>query len=296
MIRFTALTVVVLSLLFVIALALRGRIAKPVPDRPFLRSDHPWVMAHRGGRGQWPENTLLAFEQSVANGVDVLEMDLHRSRDGIWMVIHDATLERTTNGSGPVHQFTAAELQKLDAGYAWTADNGQSYPFRGRGIRIPTLEQVMQAFPSQRLNLEIKEKEESAPSSLCQLIRTQGAAERVLVASVSAKTLMAFRQACPQVATSAAGAEVRLFFLLSRLRLTALYPARADALQVPEYFGPLHVVTPRFIAAAHRLNLKVHIWTVNQQADMQRLLVWKADGIITDYPKQLLEVIRRPKP
>jgi glycerophosphoryl diester phosphodiesterase len=292
MIRLAAWIVFLLSLAFAIALALRGRALKPVQDRPFLKSDHPWVMAHRGGRGLWPENTLLAFEHSVAIGVDVLEMDLHRSRDGIWMVIHDATLERTTNGNGPVNQFTAAELQTLDAGYRWTDDNGQHYPFRGRSIRIPTLEQVLRAFPKTRLNMEIKEKDAAAPASLCRLINAQGASDRVLVASVSAARLNAFRKACPQVATSAAASEVRLFFLLSWLHLTAFYPPRADALQVPEYFGRLHVVSPRFIAAAHRLNIKVHVWTVNDKADMRRLLDWAVDGIITDYPQRLEQVIQ----
>jgi glycerophosphoryl diester phosphodiesterase len=293
--RFTGWMAAVIVLFGAIAFALRGWIAKPVGERPFLRSDRPWVMAHRGGRGQWPENTLLAFTQSLAKGADVLEMDLRRSRDGIWMVIHDASLMRTTNGQGAVHQFTAAELQALDAGYRFTTDNGKTYPFRGRGLRIPTAEEVLQAFSGRRLNLEIKENDESAAVSLCRLIRAKGAEDRVLVASVAGKTLNAFRKACPRVATSAAASEARLFFLLSRLHLEGLFPRGPDALQVPEYFGRLHVVTPGLIAAAHGLNLKVHVWTVNQTADMQRLLDWQVDGIITDYPTRLEKIIRQAR-
>ena len=119
-------------------------------------------MAHRGGRQLWPENTLTAFRGAAAMGVDVLEMDVHSSSDGVLVVLHDDTIDRTTDGMGLVHDYPLTALQALDAGYQWTADEGATYPFRGQGIAIPTLAEVLEAFPDAFLNVEIG----NAPGSL----------------------------------------------------------------------------------------------------------------------------------
>ncbi|MDY7075505.1 MAG: glycerophosphodiester phosphodiesterase [Chloroflexota bacterium] len=270
-------------------------LAKPIPDHPFFdfNRDGILVMAHRGGRRLWPENTLYAFEHAVELGVDVLEMDIHSTKDGVLVVIHDHTVDRTTDGAGAVQGFTLAELEELDAGHNWTADEGQSFPFRGQGLAVPTLDEVFVAFPDVPMNIEIKQTQPSITAPLCQMIRERGMTERVLIASFDADTVREFRRACPEVATTSGEDEVRILFGLNQVFLGAIYSPPAEALQVPEYSGDLHVVTERFVNTAHERNMEVHVWTVNDIDDMQRFLNLGVDGIITDYPDQLLALLGR---
>jgi glycerophosphoryl diester phosphodiesterase len=273
-------------------LALRAR---PSADRAFFAQfpAGPLVMAHRGGKGLWPENTLYAFERAVDLGVDILEMDVHSTADGVLVVMHDDTVDRTTEGTGPVHGFSLAALQALDAGYRWSPDGGQTFPYRGQGIGVPALEEVLMALPAVPLNIEIKQAEPSLAEPLCRLIRAHQATGRVLVASFDNRAIEAFRRACPEVATSAGQNEVIALFALGKLSLDAAYSPPGQAVQVPEYRSGLHVLTPGFVRAAHRRNLQVHAWTVNEVADMQRLLDLGVDGIITDHPDRLLTLLGR---
>lgn len=283
-----------LVVLLVAAYGVLAILARPVPDHPFFDDQEGvLVMAHRGGRRLWPENTLYAFEQAVELGVDVLEMDLHSTQDGALVVIHDSTVDRTTNGTGAVQEFTLDELQGLDAGYEWTADDGQSFPFRGRGIRIPTLADVFAEFPAVRMNIEIKQSEPSIVVPLCQLIREYGKAEQVLVVSFETETVEEFRQVCPEVATGAGEDEIRVLYVLSQARLAGVYSPPAEAQQVPEYRGDIHVVTRAFVDAAHGRNVEVHVWTVNEVEDMRRMLDLGVDGIITDCPDRLMGLLGR---
>lgn len=287
---------------FVVALiavyVILSLLARPVDEHPFFAQfeQRPLVMAHRGGRGLWPENTLYAFEQAAAMGVDVLEMDLHSTADEVLVVMHDDTVDRTTDGSGPIQSLTLAEIKALDAGYRWSADEGQTFPYRGQGITVPTLEEVFAAFPDMALNIEIKQAEPSLVEPFCQLMREHGLGERVLVASFHQETVEAFRQACPKVATSSGEGEVIALFALSKLFLEATYGPAAQAVQVPEYRSGLHVLTPRFVDAAHSRGLEVHAWTINETPDMQRLVALGVDGVITDYPDRLMEVLGRAEP
>lgn len=269
--------------------------AKPAEDHSFFSQgpQPPWVIAHRGGKGLWPENTLYAFREAVQLGVDVLEMDIHSTKDGVLVVIHDDTVDRTTNGSGEVQNYTLAELQQLDAGYRWTRDDGITFPYRGQGITIPALEEVLLAFPEMRFNIEIKPPDLLVAAKLCTQIRALQLSERVLVASFHTEVIREFRKQCPEVATSAGEDEIRTFFILNIFSLTATYTPPAHAFQVPEYSGRLHVLTPKFIRNAHRRNVQVHAWTINDAYTMQRLLEIGVDGIITDYPDLLLEVLGR---
>ena len=129
------------------------------------------LMAHRGGEGVWPSNTLYAFQQAAALGADVLELDIHATRDGVLVVRHDPFVESTTDGQGYICELTLAEIQRLDAGYTWTADGGQSFPFRGLGITIPTLEEVLAAFPNVRLNIDIKPEDPAVVAPFVALLR-----------------------------------------------------------------------------------------------------------------------------
>ena len=265
-------------------------LSRPEPDHPFFALGRPMVIAHQGGAGLWPSNTFLAFEQAVALGVDVLEMDIHSTADGVLVVMHDATVDRTTDGFGRIHDYTLAQLQQLDAGYDWPYE-GESRPYRGQGVSVPTLEELLVAFPQMRLNIEIKQAIPSIVQPFCQMLRTYEMTGRVLVASFHPDTMLEFRQACPEVATSATEREIRPFFMLNTAGLGAIYQAPAGAFQVPEYSGRLHLATDHFITGAHTHNIQVHVWTVNEEADMRRLLGQGIDGIITDFPDRLLAIL-----
>lgn len=271
-----------------------------MPETPYAASPaarRPLVMAHRGGAGLWPENTAHAFRQALALGVDVLEMDLHATIDGALVVIHDATVDRTTNGAGAVKELTLAELKKLDAGYRWTADGGRTFPFRGKGITVPTLREVLDEFPAARLNIDIKQAQPSLVKSFCRTLRESSATtsvqSRVTVASFNSRTLEEFRQECPAIATSASMEEV--FALSADLqagRDIASDKRRTRLVQVPESAFGRTLLTAELVAAAHRAGLEIHVWTVNEEAAMRRLVALGVDGMMTDYPDKLLALLK----
>ncbi len=271
--------------------------ARPAPERAFFATapGGTWVFAHRGGRALRPENTLAAFEHAAALGVDVLEMDVRASADGEIVVIHDATVDRTTDGRGPVAALELAALQRLDAGYRWSADGGRSYPFRGKGIRVPTLAEVFARFPGKRMNIEIKPAGPAVAQALCGLIRRTGGSARMLVASFQEDALEAFRGACPEVATSMGGGEGRWFYAAHLVRLTGAISPRAAALQAPYRMGGRELISADLLAAAHGRNVRLHVWTVNDEALMRRLVAIGIDGIITDRPDVLLRVLGRAR-
>lgn len=269
-------------------------LARPAADHSFFAAQpRPLVIAHQGGDGLWPGNTLYAFERAAAMGVDVLEMDMHRTADGALVVIHDRTVDRTTDGAGAIAAMSLAEIKQLDAGYDWSPDNGRTFPFRGQGIAIPTLNEIFERFPEYRMNIEIKPDDPAVAEALCALISDYAMTERALVASFHTAPLQAFRRACPTVATSAPEDEVRTFFVLQTLFLDATFSPPGYALQVPEYGGGLHILTSRFVAAAQSRNLEVHAWTINEVEAMQRMHDLGVDGIITDYPDRLLDLLGR---
>lgn len=253
------------------------------------------VMAHRGGAGLWPENTAHAFRQAAALGVDVLEMDLHATSDGVLVVIHDATVDRTTNGAGAVKALTLAELKKLDAGYRWTADDGRTFPFKGKGITVPTLREVLEEFPKMRLNIDIKQAQPSLAKSFCRTLRESGAANsaqsRVTVASFSSEVIGEFRRECPEVGTSASMDEV--LALASDLQAGRdIAAGKTRLVQVPERAFGQGWLTAELVAAAHRGGVEIHVWTVNDETAMRRLLALGVDGIMTDYPDKLIALLK----
>jgi glycerophosphoryl diester phosphodiesterase len=261
--------------------------------RSSLRSDglRPLVIAHRGGAGLWPENTAYAFMQAKASGVDVLEMDVRSTAEGVPVVMHDATVDRTTNGTGRVADMTLRALKELDAGYRWSPDGGKSFPVRAKGITVPTVEEVFNALPDMRFVIEPKPDARSPVEPLCRAIREHGMSERVIVGSFNQSILDEFRQACPGVATSASPSEVGKFLALYKAGLATSYSPSMQAIQVPEYAAGLHVLSRGFVEAAHERNLAVHAWTVNETSAMNRLLDMGVDGIMTDYPDRLMTLV-----
>jgi glycerophosphoryl diester phosphodiesterase len=207
------------------------------------------------------------------------------------VILHDREVDRTTNGKGAVERFNLSELKKLDAGYHWSPDNAGSFPLRDAGIAIPTLAEVFKAFPDTRMNIEIKSSQVNTVQDLCRTIRIHGMSEKVLVACFDAGKLGEFRSICPEVATSTGASEAMVFYWLQVTRLESAYSPSAQALQVPEAYRNNPIATRRFLDAAHARNMRVHVWTVNEIESMQRLIELGVDGIMTDYPQQLVKIL-----
>jgi len=230
---------------------------------------------------------MTAFRAAVeAWWADMLELDVRLTSDGVVVVIHDATVDRTTDGSGAVADHTLDELRALDAGYRFV-DTAGSHSFRGQGVTVPTLDEVLEAFPDMRLNIEAKEAAVAGP--LVRVIARHAAEHRVLVAAEHEKTRSDAR-GYPGP-WGASYQHVLLFWLLHRLPGGSPYTPPVDIFQVPERSGRLRVVTPRFVREAHRLSIPVQVWTVNEEDDMRRLLDWGVDGIQTDRPDLLAAVL-----
>jgi len=286
-------TLLGLLLISFIAYEILCLFARPVPDHPYFNPDKFLVIAHRGGRSLGPESTLYTFQRAVDIGADVLEMDVRSTRDGQLIILHDDTVARMTNATGLIESFTLAELKKMDAAHRWSPDNGQTFPLRNKGIKIPTLAEVFGEFPETKMNLEIKDSRLSTIHSLCRSIQDHQMTKKVMVASFDAGTLKEFRSVCPEVATSAGASEAILFYSLQKMHLESAYSPDAQALQVPEIYGDLRVVNRRFIEAAHARNMRVQVWTVNDVKAMERLLSLGVDGIMTDYPQRLMELLKK---
>jgi glycerophosphoryl diester phosphodiesterase len=260
--------------------------------RPYLTADHTLFFAHRGGSALSPENTIVAYERGLSYGADALELDVNFTRDGEIVVIHDSAVDRTTDGSGPVASFTLDELRKLDAGFRFTPDGGQTYPYRGSGVTIPTLREVLQRFPAARVNIELKTSTPETEERLWRLIQELGAEDRVLVASFPLAPVARFRGLSEgRVATAACQPEIRAFVLAAYSRRAQWLRPAYDVLQVPVSFRGIPVVSRLTVDAAHRLGLPVHVWTIDDRPTMERLLALGVDGLMSDRPDILAEVL-----
>mgnify|MGYP000916118528 CR=1 FL=1 len=290
---------VLIGLVVVVGVVLGGlfAVARPAPDHPHFAQfqRYPLVIAHAEdtGTGLWPGDTFAHLDGAADLGVDVLEMNVHMTRDGAIVLIHDDTVDRTTDGTGTVWELTLAEVQALDAAYHWSPDDGATFPYRGQGLTIPTLEAVFEKYPDYPMIVEIKQTTPSLAQPLCDLIRRHGLEQRVIVPSFSDQAIREFRQACPEVATAAARDEVTAFVLLNYAFLAGTVSPAYQALHVPERSSGITVVTPGAVAAAHQRGVQVHVWTVNDPDDMRRFLDMGVDGLMTDRPDLLLELLGR---
>lgn len=266
---------------------------KPARDYPAL-AGAPLTFAHRGGAGLWPENTLAAFRGAIALGCSHLETDLRLTRDGQIVACHDARVDRTTEGTGDVSSYTLEELQRLDAGYRFSPD-GESFPARGQGHRIPAFAEIVQQAPTVCFNVEIKERGVSRhlPEALWDFIEQHALHERIIVAAERHPLLESFRRLSQgRVATSATKRECLKFWLATKLGLSKRLHILYQALQIPESVSSFRYLTPRLLESAHQLGIDVHVWTIDERADMRRLLDFGVDGLMSDYPDRLLEVVR----
>ena len=253
----------------------------------FFDSTRPLVFAHRGGCALGPENTIAAFDLGMAAGADGLEFDVHLSADGIPVVHHDDTLERTTAGRGALAALTAAELGRIDAGCRFEQSGG--FPFRGQGIGIPTLAEVLRRYPAIPLIIEMKVDTAAMGEAVAREVRRAGAAERVCAAGYGTRSAAAARAALPEMASSACHREATLALYRSWLRIPVRRPPYGGY-QVPEISSGHRIVSQRFIRHAHGAGLKVQVWTVDEEPDMRRLLEWGADGLISNRPDLAVRV------
>jgi len=254
----------------------------------------PLVMAHRGESGNVPENTMAALEAAVGIGVDVLESDVRLTKDDEIVLFHDEDLVRTTGEEGIIRNYTIDELLQFDFGSHFTTDNGVTFPFRGKGLKIVTLKEVFERFPDMRFNLDIKDTFPAATKELARLIRSMDRQHSVIIASFHNSQLEHFRDVAPDVPTSAHPGEVKKFVLNSKIGFPRIKSNSIDyrAFQVPIKSGPLTIVTKKFIKMAHEQNIAVHVWTINDTLSMNRLLDLGVDGIFTDQPALYKSVLQ----
>lgn len=244
----------------------------------------PRLFAHRGGAGIAPENTLEAFRAGLAAGADRLELDVHATADGAVVVLHDATVDRTTDGRGAVSAMTLEELRRLDAGARFPGSGGD-HPFRGRGLRVPTLDELLVALPGVPLNVEIKQHSPPIVGAVLDVLDRHRARDLVLLAAEEAEIMDAIRAAAPGAPTGFSARDVAEFVEHLRAGTLGDHRPRGVALQVPPSFGDVELVTPESVAAAHALGLEVHVWTIDDPAEIDRLLDLDVDGIMTDLPQ-----------
>lgn len=217
---------------------------------------------------------------------------MHATADGHIVVLHDADLDRTTNGNGPVRNLTLAQVQSLDAGFHHTAPDG-SHPHRDKGIRVPTLAEVLDAHPSVPLNIEIKPDDPGIEQAVLAVLDRFGARTRTLLAAEHSSLGTRIRAAAPDVLTSFSAEEVADFVGRVRENRWDDYEAPAIALQVPVSYNGIDIVTEASLKAAHERNLEVHVWTINEPVQMHSLLALGIDGLMTDLPAVAMEVLRR---
>jgi len=248
---------------------------------PFASRDK-LIFAHRGGAKLAPENTMAACANAMAVGSDGLELDVHLASDGVPVVIHDQTLDRTTNASGPVGARTSTELAAVDAGYHFAT--GGAFPFRGCGIGVPRLEEVLRAFPAARVIVEMKQGGTTLADAVLGVLRRTSALDRVCVGSFYRGGLEWLRQHAPAVATSASENEARWTLYRTWCRWPFPRARSYCAFQVPQRAGRMQVVSRAFVKQAHGDGARVDVWVVDQPDEMTRLFEWGVDGLISDRP------------
>jgi glycerophosphoryl diester phosphodiesterase len=264
--------------------------AKLLLVHAFLDHPTPIAIAHRGGAGDAPENTVAAFDTAVALGFKYLETDAHLTRDGVLVAFHDDRLDRVTDRTGAIAELAVAEVEAADAGYTFSRDGGSTFPFRGRGLRVPRLEDLLVRWPDVRINVD--PKADACIEPLAALLDRVQAWNRVCIGSFSDRRLRLIRKlgrgrACTSMGPRAV-ALARVASISGRMPRLG-----ADCVQVPTHRGPVPIVTERFVAAAHRAYLQVHVWTINEAVAIDRLLDLHVDGIMSDRLRLLLDVFER---
>lgn len=278
--------------LWLLPLLLTACSSDPAKPGPYVQG-RTLNIAHQGGEGLWPSNTMLAYKNAVDLGVDMLEMDMHATKDGVLVLSHDDTLDRLTNTKERIADMPISDLLSADAGFVLDPQSNKVFPFRGQGVQVAQLRDVLTTFPNTPMIIEIKQATPSIAAPFCKLLRDTNMTGKVIVASFSDAALNDFRATCPGVGTSMTARELRPIVLLSKVGLAGLVrtPQSVTAVQVPVRAEGIEVVTPAFIRAMHARGIAVQVWTINDEAEMRRLIALGVDGIITDYPDVLKKVL-----
>jgi glycerophosphoryl diester phosphodiesterase len=275
------------------------------PDTTVGLVPNPWLdrrvlnYAHQGGAAEAPSSTLVALHRAVEVGAHALELDVHCTKDGHLVVCHDATVDATTNGTGRIADMTLAEVQALDNAYRF--GEADRFPYRGKGHGIATLDEVLEAFPTTYLNFDIKETAPTVPpyeEKLAATLRRFGRTDDVIVASFLDGATADFATFAPEVSTSAGTTATAQFWSAVQNDEPALAMTH-HALQLPPDYEGTVIVDERFVTRAHDAGMAVHVWTIDDPAEMERLLALGVDGIMTDRPSVLAEVLSRkgaPRP
>jgi glycerophosphoryl diester phosphodiesterase len=286
-----------------------------VTDNPWLERG-PLNIAHQGGEHEVPSDTLYGFKTALPKGVDVLELDVHLTADGHVVALHDTTVDRTTNGSGTVEQMTLEQIKALDAAYWFVPDAGtehdraaEEYVFRGiatgerpppegfepNDFTIPTLDEVLTAFPDTLINIELKQSNSTGrfEMAVADLLREHDRVDDVIVVSFLDHSLEVFKALAPDVHTATATVNAAAFWASTQGPLPGAPNPRHVALQVPTNFSGIPVITSDdFVKNANANGLAVHVWTINDRATMEQLLDWGVQGIMTDRPTLLEEILQ----
>ena len=249
----------------------------------------PRVIAHRGDSKNYPENTLPAFLSAVRMGIDVIETDVHLSKDGVLVIWHDPTLERNTDGKGTIESHTYEELLKYDAGYTFTKDGGKTFPFRGKGIRLCTLDEALKACPDERFNVDLKSKNLAIVDEFIRVIRDNKAERRVVCASFHYMILKKMRKKAPDIMTSITTAEVVPLVLRKKAHLLPSKFKRKIIFQIPRKAG-INIVTPSFVKEMHKRGAVIMVWTINDEKSMRELFSMGVDSVMTDDPALVIKV------
>jgi glycerophosphoryl diester phosphodiesterase len=287
------------AVIAIIAGLLIGRVATIHPRlvKAYLADEKPVVLGHQGASGERPSNTIESFKRAEAVGADILELDVSLTKDGVVVVSHDTSIDRMSNGKGQIKDHTFAELQTFDFGYGFTPDDGKTHPFRNQGIKIPTLAEVFEKFPGKRVNIEIKQVDPPMEHAVWDVVRKYGMEDKILINSLpSGPTDRWTKLVGERTAVSADQPDMYIFAAYWLPHLDWLYNPTRDCFQLPvsQKLGPftIHLDTPRLINRAHKLGIKVHYWTVNDEATMRHLIEVGADGIITDFPDRAVKVLK----
>jgi glycerophosphoryl diester phosphodiesterase len=262
----------------------------------FLKAgSSPLVIAHRGGAGLAPENTIRAFKLSEQLGVDAVELDVRMTKDEQIVVIHDEKIDRTTNGTGYVSDYTLAELKRFDAGYRLKLEGG-GYPFRNKGISIPTLEEVFQQITNTNLVIELKDSNPKVEKKVAKLIKDYNLKKRVIVGSFNDNSLKRFANRTKGKVPIGTGIRtLKYYIFLHKVHLDRLYPLNRHAVQIPVKVGSVNLATKRFVETLRERKIAIHYWTINDVDTMKKLIDINVDGIITDYPNKLLKIVGESK-
>ena len=261
---------------------------------PFLDGPLPFSIGHRGCAGEVPENTLASFERGLADGAAILESDVHLTADGVPVLIHDDVVDRCTNGSGAVRDHDLESLQKLDAGHHFQAVGAREFSHRGLGLRIPTFEEALKAFPAARFNLELKQDLPGMVEATARVAREADRELDVLLTAADDALMAQLRQYVAREGLRCAiGASTGDVIAFAKAAMDGAAPPDGPmALQIPPTFAGQALVTRALIEHAHSHGVQVHVWTINDPAQMSELLDLGVDGLVTDYPARAVSLIR----